>query len=326
MNKRQQVLSIGEILVDFVSTESGKTLKDAPAFVKCAGGAPANVAVGIARLGTPSSFAGKVGSDPFGRFLVSEMRSAGVDTSGIEFDPHHKTRLAFVSLTKDGDRDFEFWESQPADEYLEYADIPQDSLKQASIVNIGSFLLVKNPSRTAVMRAAQYARKHGKDVCYDPNLRLSLWKNRHEAKRVMTEIFRRSTIVRLNEEEAFFFTQTRRTDRAAERLRDLGPRLVVVTRGSKGCYFQTAQCSGYVPGFKVKVVDTTGCGDGFLAGLLHGLAQRGGNLDGHSFEALRSICLVANAVGALVATKRGGIAAMPSRKKMMGLLQKRTAR
>ena len=326
MNSKQQVLSIGEILVDFVSTESGKTLKDAPAFVKCAGGAPANVAVGIARLGTPSSFAGKVGDDPFGRFLVSEMRSAGVDTSGIQFDPHHKTRLAFVSLKNDGDREFEFWESQPADEHLEYSDIRRDLLKRSSIVNIGSFLLVKTPSREAVLHAAQYARKLGKHVCYDPNLRLSLWKNFGEAKRVMAAMIVRSTIVRLNDEEAFFFTRTRDLKAAAQKLRGLGPRLVVVTRGAKGCYFQTAQCSGYVPGFKVRVVDTTGCGDGFLAGLLHGLAQKGENLDGYSSEELRSICEVANAVGALVARKRGGIAAMPSRKEMRGFLKRRKAR
>ena len=323
MNHNRRILSIGEILVDFVSTNSGRTLINAPAFVKCAGGAPANVAVGIARLGTPSSYVGKVGDDPFGRFLVSEMHSAGVNTSGIRFDPHHKTRLAFVSLKKDGDRDFEFWENHPADEFLESSDIDLDLLKEADIVNIGSFLLLKNPSRRTVMRAAQFSRSLRKEVCFDPNLRKSLWKDQNEARRVMTAMIRCSTIVRLNDEEAFFLAGSRNLESAARRIRALGPRLVVVTRGSEGCYFQTAQYSGFVPGFKIKAVDTTGCGDGFLAGLLHKLALTGVDLEEYSEEQLRSICVTANAVGALVALKRGGIAAMPIGRALNQFLRKR---
>ena len=322
MIRRQRILSVGEILVDFVSTESGKTLEQAHAFMKCAGGAPANVAVGIARLGTSSAFSGKVGDDPFGKFLVYEMRSLGVETSGIHFDPNHKTRLAFVSLKKDGDRDFEFWESNPADEHLQYSDVNQDLLKRADTVNIGSFLLLKNPSRGTVMRIAQSARKLGKEVCYDPNLRLSLWKNHDEARQVMTGMMRRSTIVRLNDEEAWFFTGTRNLEKVGEKIRRLGAKLVVVTLDSEGCYFQTDRSSGLVPGFRVKAVDTTGCGDGFLAGLLHGLAQNGKSLEEYSAAELYSICVAANAVGALVATKRGGIAAMPSTRELQQFLKK----
>ncbi len=134
MRHIRSVLSIGEILVDSVSAESGNTLERALAFVKCAGGAPANVAVGVVRLGTPSVFSDKVGEDPFGKFLVSELRSAGVETSGIHFDPHYKTRLAFVSLERNGDRDFEFWESQPADEHLRYSDIDQELLNRPTLL------------------------------------------------------------------------------------------------------------------------------------------------------------------------------------------------
>jgi fructokinase len=312
MNREHQVLSVGEILVDFVSTKSGVTLRNAPRFVKCAGGAPANVAVGISRLGTRSAMAGKVGDDSFGRFLIKELHTAGVDTSGIVRDPNHKTRLAFVSLMKSGDRDFEFWEQHPADENLEIADINRQALAQATIVNIGSFLLLNNPSRKTALEVAKEARALGRDVCYDPNLRLSLWKNRLEGKRVMINMIRRSTIVRMNNDEATFFTGDHDTEDAAEKIRRFGPTLVVLTLGSKGCYFQTERLSGFVDGFHVRAVDTTGCGDGFLAGLLHGLAQSGKKIDGLLSEELRAICIVGNAVGAMVALKRGAIAAMPS--------------
>ncbi len=321
MQRQHTVLSIGEMLVDFVSTESGKTLKDAPAFVKCAGGAPANVAAGIARLGTRSAYLGNVGDDSFGRFLVSEMRIAGVESSGIHFDPHHRTRLAFVSLTKDGDRDFAFWESDPADEHFEYSNVKMDLLRSASIVNIGSFLLLKNPSRNTVMKLVHRARELGKEVCYDPNLRLSLWNDQDEARRVITKMIRLATIVRLNDKEAEFLTREKDLVVAAKQLRRMGPTLVVVTLGPHGCYFQTSRSSGLVGGFKVRAVDTTGCGDGFLAGLLHGLVLSRKSIHDLPLNELHSICLTSNAVGALVATKRGGISAMPTRKEVTKFLK-----
>jgi len=326
MNRSHKVVSVGEILVDFVSAKSGVSLKNAPQFVKCAGGAPANVAVGIARLGTRSSMIGKVGNDAFGRYLINELREAGVETSGIVRDRDHKTRLAFVSLMKNGDRDFEFWEKHPADEFLEFSEIDRTVLEQAHIVNIGSFLLLSDPSRSAALRVAKEARDLGRLVCYDPNLRLSLWKNKSEGKRVMMEMISRSTIVRMNDEEAFFFTGIRNVESAAERLRRSGPVLVLITFGSKGCYFQTERLSGHVAGFRVRPLDTTGCGDGFLAGLLHGLAQSSKKLDEYLPEELLAICTVANAVGALVALKRGGITAMPSGRELRQFLAQKDNR
>jgi fructokinase len=322
MKRQAGILSIGEVLVDFVSVQPGFSLQQTPQFAKCAGGAPANVAVGIARLGTSSAFIGKVGSDSFGRFLISELRAAGVDASGVVLDADQKTRLAFISLMENGDRDFEFWELHPADQYLRYDEVVRKLISRSSIVNIGSFLLVKNPTRTTAFRVARAARALGRKVCYDPNLRLSLWKNHREGRSVMTSMLRLSTIVRLNDEEAGFFTGSRNPVRAEAKLRRLGPRLVVITRGEKGCYFQTERSSGFVRGFTVKPLDTTGCGDGFLAGLLHGLAQIDKKIEALSGDDLQSICKYANAVGALVATKQGAISAMPTAAQLKSFVKK----
>ncbi len=322
MTRTHQVLSVGEVLVDFVSAKSGVTLKRAPQFIKCAGGAPANVAVGISKLGTRSAMVSKVGNDSFGKFLIGELHSARVDTSGIVCDANHKTRLAFVSLMKNGERDFEFWEQNPADEHLEISEIDPKVFARATIVNIGSFLLLKNPSRTTALQVAKEARALGREVCYDPNLRLSLWRDQAEGKRVMTGMIRLATILRMNYDEAKFFTGIVEIEDAAEKLRRYGPALVVITLGSKGCYFQTSKLSGFVNGFRIKPVDTTGCGDGFLAGLLHGLSLSEKNVEEYLPEELKAICTVANAVGALVALKRGGIAAMPSGRELRQFLAK----
>src|ERR1700690_3978090 len=104
MKSYPEVTCIGESLIDFISTEKGATLSETAGFLKLAGGAPANVAVGLAKLGTRSAFVGKVGADPFGKFLRAELARYGVDTAGMSFDNEHKTRLAFVSLTKSGGR------------------------------------------------------------------------------------------------------------------------------------------------------------------------------------------------------------------------------
>ena len=323
IKRRHRILSVGEILVDFVSTKSGVMLESAPQFMKCAGGAAANVAVGISRLGTSSAFIGKVGDDSFGRFLIHELRASGVETSGMVVDPRHKTRLAFVSLMNDGERDFEFWEQHPADEQLHASEIDMDSLAKARIVNVGSFLLLKKPSRDTAFGVAKEARGLGLEVCFDPNLRLSLWDDRNECRNVCTTMLHLSTIVRMNDTEAAFFTGSRTVEKAAEKIRKMGPSLVVITLGSNGCYYQTHALSGSVGGFRIKPVDTTGCGDGFLAGLLHGIARSDKRIEEFLPEEMQAICTVANAVGALVAMKRGAIAAMPSGRDLRQFLESR---
>ena len=109
------VIACGEMLIDFVSTQSGVTLAEAPAFVKAAGGAPANVAVGVARLGRRAGFMGQVGEDDFGHFLTDTIAQAGVDVGGITFSSEARTALAFVSLRADGERSLMFYRHPSAD-------------------------------------------------------------------------------------------------------------------------------------------------------------------------------------------------------------------
>lgn len=306
-----EVTCIGEVLVDFVSTKRGTNLSDAPGFLKLAGGAPANVAVGIARLGTRSAFIGKVGDDPFGKFLQREITGHGVDASGISFDTNHRTRLAFVSISKSGDRDFEFWEKSPADEWLLPADVDFKKLSRSTIVAMSSFLLIKEPSRTSFFRIAKKLRRAGTMIAFDPNVRLSLWHSPDEARKIMLKAISLSHVVRMNDEEARFLAKADGVEAAAGTLLTLGPELVVVTLGKEGSYFRTPDHSGFMKGYEVNAVDTTGCGDGFFAGLLHGLVQSRKTVKELALSEIASLCLEANAVGALTATRGGAIPALP---------------
>lgn len=311
MKSYPEVTCIGEALIDFISTEKDVTLSDAVGFLKLAGGAPANVAVGLAKLGTRSAFVGKVGADPFGKFLRSELHRYGVDAEGMSFDTEHKTRLAFVSLTKSGGRDFEFWEKSPADERLHLGDVDIERVAKSKITTVSSFLLLHEPARTSLFRIMKRLRREGCTIAFDPNLRLALWKSPREAHKNILKAIHLSHVLRMNGEEAAFLSGTADIETAAAEFLTMGPELVVVTRGENGCYFRSAQHSGFVSGFRVKNADTTGCGDGFYAALLHGLVRSGKRIAELTLGDLVWNCRIANAVGALTASKLGAIPALP---------------
>lgn len=318
------IVSIGEVLVDFVSTATG-TLASSPGFVKTVGGEAANVAAGIAKLGSRSVFIGRVGDDSFGRFLVEQLKRYGVDTRQIVFDAKHKTRLAFVSLEESGERDFEFWEKVPAGEQLRFSDITLARLRKSRIVNIAPLLLLKEPARATAFRVAKEVLKNGGVLAFDANVRLALWQSASEAKRVMLQMSRLATILRLNDDEAKLLTGNPDVQFAARKLLRLGPQLVVVTLGAKGCYFFTQRAEGFVAGFNVNAIDTTGCGDAFFAAFLHGVAHATRPLTELSADELESICLYANAVGALTSLKRGGAEGAPDPAEVLGFMKSQFA-
>ena len=326
MKGKQTVTCIGELIVDFISTSPGFALEEVATFRRCAGGGGANVAVGLARLGVRSAFAGKVGNDAFGRFLIKEMRDASVNTDGIVLDSGHKTRLAFVALDKRAEREFEFWEKCPADEQLHRSDIDQAMIMRSRIVHIGSFLLLNEPSRSTAFAVATSCARSGCTLSFDPNLRTSLWVSPAEARRVLLKMVSLTTILRLNTEEAYFLTRRRSVEAAAEHLRSLGPSIVVITKAAGGCYLQSAAAAASVPGFSIRAVDTTGCGDGFLAGLLSSLSNSQTRPEEMNEAELKTVGRFANASGALTATRHGVFPALPTLAQVRKFMKGRKSR
>ncbi len=305
------VVCLGELLIDFVSTESGVSLVEAPAFQKAAGGAPANVAVGLARLGVPSGFIGKVGSDDFGRFLAQTLEQNGVDTTGLRYSDEARTMLAFVSLRANGEREFMFYRHPSADMLLRPDEIDPAYVGAARVLHYGSISLITEPSRSATLRAAQIAQERGRLISYDPNLRLALWPSAAMAREGILEVWPLAHVIKVSREELTFLSGEEDLTAAARRLWHDRLRLLVVTEGAAGCRYVTAHAQGRVPGFRVPVVDTTGAGDGFVAGLLAGLLER--ERAWERVADLEDVLRFANAVGALTTTRRGAIPALPTR-------------
>ncbi|KAG6777400.1 hypothetical protein POTOM_017221 [Populus tomentosa] len=307
------VVCFGEMLIDFVPTISGLSLSDAPAFKKAPGGAPANVAVGIARLGGSSAFIGKVGEDEFGYMLAEILKENNVNNEGMRFDPGARTALAFVTLRSDGEREFMFYRNPSADMLLQEAELDLDLIRKAKIFHYGSISLITEPCKSAHIAAAKVAKDAGAVLSYDPNLRLPLWPSAENAREGILSIWDTADIIKISEEEISFLTKGEDPydDAVVQKLFHPNLKLLLVTEGPEGCRYYTKEFSGRVKGLKVDAVDTTGAGDAFVAGILSQLAKDLSLLQNE--DRLREALKFANACGALTVKERGAIPALPTR-------------
>lgn len=304
------VVAMGELLIDFVAQESGVTVGEASGFQKAPGGAPANVAVAVARLGAPSAFIGQVGDDPFGHYLADVLEAEGVDVTGLRYSDKARTMLAFVSLAADGERSFQFYRHPSANMLMTPQDVADDIIDKYEIFHFGSITLIDEPERSATLAAVQYAQEHGMRISYDPNLRLALWPDEDAARAGLLSGFEYAHIVKLSEEEVEFLTGGF-DPRALWRDQT---EIIVVTAGAAGATLYTRDAQYHQPGYRVTAVDTTGAGDSFVAALLVSLIEMGDNPD---YDALLRF---ANAVGAITTTERGAIPALPTREQAQALL------
>ncbi len=313
-------ICLGELLIDFVPTVTGTGLTDAPAFIKAPGGAPGNVAVGLARLGVKSAFMGKVGDDAFGHFLADTLAEAGVDVGPLRFSSEARTALAFVSLRADGEREFMFYRHPSADMLFTPREVDMDAISRAKLLHFGSISLIGEPSRSATLYAVDAARAAGGLVSYDPNLRLPLWPDADAARKGMLLGLSKAHIVKLSDDESEFLTGLSDLKAACQALWHEDLKLMVVTRGRAGCVYFTPNFTGMVESFTVEAIDATGAGDGFVAGLLQGLLADPSVVQDET--RLRELCRFANAVGALATIERGAIPALPNRERVREFLRR----
>lgn len=319
------VVCFGEMLIDFVPTVNGLALAEAPAFKKAPGGAPANVAVGIARLGGSSAFIGKVGEDEFGYMLADILKENNVNSEGMRFDPGARTALAFVTLKKDGEREFMFYRNPSADMLLEESELDLDLIRKAKIFHYGSISLITEPCKSAHIAAAKAAKDAGVLLSYDPNLRLPLWPSAESAREGILSIWDTADIIKISEEEIGFLTngEDPYDDNVVRKLYHSNLKLLLVTEGPDGCRYYTKEFSGRVNGLKVDPVDTTGAGDAFVAGVLSKISADVSILKDE--KRLREALSFANACGAITVTERGAIPALPTTEAVMNALLKTVA-
>lgn len=295
------VVALGEFLIDMVATQKNVSLFDAPSFVPKAGGAPANVIVGVRRLGKTAAFVGKVGRDDFGRGLRRTMEAEGVDTRALLDDAELPTTLAFVALSDKGDPAFSFF--QGAHTNLSPADLPIDLIRSARIFHFGSVCLVNEPVRSATWDALRIAKEAGVIVSYDINWRPFLWPDRDPGRAIAPLAL--ADFVKMNEAELQLVTGEMDVQKGLEKL-ETPASLVVVTLGEKGCMYRfdgkiRSRSAPHVS----EVVDGTGAGDAFMAAMLADL--RFPLEEDYLARLTRRACQA----GAITVTRRGAIPSLP---------------
>ncbi len=304
------VVALGELLIDFtcVSTDEDGY----PTMSAHPGGAPSNFLATLSKFGMKTAFLGKVGSDAFGKMLSTTLEQAGIETRGIIETDDVFTTIAFVTVDKNGERDFSFARKPGADTRIRFEELDLSLIDEAKIFHFGSLSLTDEPARTATRRAVAYAKKKGKAITFDPNLRKPLWKDLNVAKKQMIWGLEKADVVKISDEEIDFLFGLP-AEAGARYLIDHFPvKLVFVTCGANGSYFRNSVSCGFVPALNDLIVkDTTGAGDIFGGAAVWKLLQSGKDPSELDELTLRDAALFATTAAGLSVTKSGGITGIP---------------
>ncbi len=268
-----KILCVGEALIDMICIDTGSTLGKGEHFLKKPGGAPTNVAAAIAALGGDVLLAAKVGADPFGQQLIDVMKDFGVSTQYMLQDKSHFTTFAFVSLMKDGERDFVF--NRGADGQLSVRDVESINLGECAIVHFGSATgFLPGPLQETYKTLLHKAQENHLFICFDPNYRHLLFKNNTDSFIEQSWYFlERCHFFKVSDEEALLLTNTSTIEDASNLLAQKTTATFAITLGKEGTLLVHKGVKLTVPSIPVKPIDTTGAGDAFVGAVLYQLSH-----------------------------------------------------
>lgn len=302
----EKVWVLGDAVVDLLPEGDNHLLK-------CPGGAPANVAVGIARLAGQSGFIGRVGDDPFGHFMKQTLNDENVDTRFMHHDAVHRTSTVVVALDEQGERSFTFMVRPSADLFIVADDLPE--FKSREWLHICSIALSAEPSRSTTFMAMAQIKAAGGRVSFDPNIRTDLWTDEEQLRECLAQALTLADVAKLSVEELQFISGESDLQNGINKLISFYPlQLLLVTQGKEGVMAHYQGKTTHFPSRPVVCVDTTGAGDAFVAGLLCGLAEQGMP---ESVAQLEQILIQAQLCGALATTAKGAMTALPRKQDLV---------
>lgn len=309
-----KVICFGEMLFDCLADQLGLPLGEVKSWTHYPGGAPANVACALVKLGVSAAFIGRLGADRAGQELKTILEQCHVNIDGLQIDRQRPSRLVYVTRSRDGDRHFagfgDYDQGDFADTAVAADAIPPSLLAAAEYLVLGTIALAYPQSRGATEKIVRLAEQYRVKLFLDINWRSVFWSNETVAKARILDLIPGVTMLKCTDEEAvwLFGFQDPVT------IQDHFPHLrgVLVTAGEKGCAYALGRHYGEMPAFNVAVQDTTGAGDGFLAGFL-AQALRHQEALFEDENVARQAVNYASAVGALTTLQPGAIAAQPDR-------------
>ncbi|CDF57537.1 aminoimidazole riboside kinase [Thermobrachium celere] len=310
------VLTLGEVLIDFIPIDDNMTYRKNP------GGAPANVAAGVSRLGGKSGFIGKVGDDALGRYLKNVLDDFNVSTENMIFTKEAHTGIVLVTLDENGERSFEFYVNPSADSLLKEDEIKEEMFEGYGILHFGTISMINECSKRATIKAVQIAKEKGMYISFDPNLRLNLWESEEKAKNTVFEMLKYVDILKVSDEEIIFLTGKSEIEEGLKDLINYGIKLILVTLGKEGVLLSYKGGIEKVEGFKAEVVDTTGAGDAFVSGMLYSIASCGKNFEDITLDDIKYFAKIANVCGACAVSKKGAMSALPTLDEVLDILKR----
>ena len=315
------VVALGELLIDFTCISADAD--GYPTMAAHPGGAPANYLAAVTKFGGKTAMLGKVGTDAFGKLLTGTLEKAGIDTRGLIATPDVFTTLAFVTLDETGNREFSFARKPGADTCIGTDEVRYDLLDETKVLHFGTLSLTDEPARSATYAAVEYCREHGKLISFDPNLRKPLWRDLEEAKKQMLWGLAHADVVKISDEEVEFLFGLGVQAGAAHILKEFGVKLVFVTCGPEGCWFDNGTARGMTPSLRdIKVLDTTGAGDIFGGSAMWKLLQTGKAPADLTEADLRDVTAFACTSAGLSTTRPGGISSVPAYEEVLSRMGK----
>lgn len=304
-----KILCVGEMLIDFTPVPNL-----AGTYTANPGGAPANVAVGLARNGVKAGFLGKLGNDDFGRLLLKTLKSEGVEVLLEELTDEAITTMTFVTFDENRERSFTFVRKPGADMLLNEDEVEKVDFDSWDIVHAGSVSQSESPSREAVLLAMKKAKEAGKLVSFDINYRDKIW-GIEECREEFRKVLEYVDFLKISEEELIFVEGEENIPVFMEKN---NISVVVLTRGGEGATIYYGQEKARVDAIMAKVVDTTGAGDAYWGGFLSELTrQEVHSVSDITMDMLQAAGRYGAVAGSMCVEKPGGIPALPYREDIL---------
>lgn len=311
-----KVILVGEPMALFIAETEG-SLDTITQFTRSAAGAEMNVAIGLKRLGNDVCYITKLGKDPFGQYLIDFLQKEGIDTSKICFDDHFPTAFQLKGKTSVGDPDVAYYRNGSAASNLRVDDVDEIDMTGFNHFHLtGIFPAISNNSRATLLYLIEKAKNNGLTTSFDPNLRLSLWKNSEDMVKTINKIAFRCDTVLPGITEGKILTGYDNEKDIAKFYLDHGVKNVVIKLGPKGAYVRTQTEEAYINGYKVeKVIDTVGAGDGFAVGFISGL------LEGKD---VKECADRANAIGAIQVMHKSDNEGLPTQEELFKFMAQKS--
>lgn len=310
---KNDLVAFGELIADFLPY--GNSEQGYPVYEFNPGGAPANIAAAVKKLGLSTGFIGKIGCDILGQMLMEDMMRRGVSCAGLSRSKTCPTALSMVHLSKDGERSFSFFGSPPADMDWASAELPYEFISNCRIFHFGARSLILPSAHEAVLSAVAHAKKSDVLISFDPNLRPSLWKDKESAAADALVGIQQADYIKLAFDEMRLIYAT---DNVADVLYSLTTqgKVCVVTNGAEGAYSWENASLIHIPAYPVQAVDTTGAGDAFWAAFLYQCLS-------NPHSSMQQRIQFASAAGAIACTRKGAMTAHPTHHEIQAFIEKK---